>query len=132
MENLEHIGIAVRDLKESIPRYELLLSTPCYKTQSVESQQVITAFFKLGTTKIELLQPIGQAGPVFEFLKKRGEGMHHMAFAVKDIRAEMQRLASAGFQLLSEEPLEGADDKWVCFIHPRDASGVLTELVQDR
>lgn len=129
---IEHIGIAVDRLEESIPRYETLLGSPCYKTETVASQGVITAFFKVGESKIELLQPLDTSGPIAKFLQKHGQGMHHIAYAVEDIKAEMLRLTDQGFRLLNAQPVEGADNKWVCFLHPKDATGVLTELVQER
>jgi methylmalonyl-CoA/ethylmalonyl-CoA epimerase len=132
MRKVEHIGIAVRSLEAAIPVYEKLLDTPCYKRERVEGEQVDTAFFRQGETKIELLEGTDPEGVIASFLAKRGEGMHHVAFDTADIRAEMQRLKEAGFRLLSEEPRPGADNKWVCFIHPKDTAGVLVELCQDR
>lgn len=129
---IEHIGIAVHSLEEAIPRYERMMGTYVYKREVVESEGVETAFLLCGPNKIELLESRKPDGPIALFLEKRGEGMHHVAFAVEDIRFEMQRLKLEGFQLLNEEPKEGADGKWVCFIHPRGLSGVLTELCQDR
>ena len=132
MQKIEHIGIAVHDLQESIPRYEKLLGTACYKQERVETQAVITAFFKVGESKIELLQPLKDEGPIAAFLEKRGEGMHHIAYAVADIKTAMAALSEQDFRLLNLEPVQGADQKWVCFLHPKDASGVLTELVQEQ
>ena len=131
MEQIEHIGIAVRDLKVSIPIYEKLLNTECYKQEAVESEHVTTAFFKVGPNKIELLQPTSSESAIFKFLETRGEGIHHIAYAVGDIRSEMTRLQKDGLRLLNEEPKRGADNKLICFIHPKDASGVLTELCQE-
>lgn len=130
MDKIEHIGIAVSDLKEGIRRYEQLLQTPCYKTETVESEYVTTAFFKVGESKIELLQAIDERSPIFSFIERRGEGLHHIAYEVADIRSEMQRLKSEGYRLLNEQPKKGADNKWICFVHPKDANGVLMELVQ--
>ncbi len=132
MEKLEHIGIAVRSLAEAIPRYEKLLGTPCYKTEEVASEQVRTAFFKQGESKIELLESMSPEGVIAQFIEKRGEGLHHIAFAVSDIHAEMEKKKSDGFQLLNTEPKAGADNKLVCFIHPKSAGGVLVELCQER
>jgi methylmalonyl-CoA/ethylmalonyl-CoA epimerase len=128
MQKVEHIGIAVKDLAISIPLFEKLLNTPCYKTEQVDSEQVNTAFFRNGETKIELLQGLDAASVITRFIEKKGEGMHHIAFEVADIEAEMKRLAAEGFTLLQEKPKPGADNKWVCFLHPRDTNGVLVEL----
>jgi methylmalonyl-CoA/ethylmalonyl-CoA epimerase len=132
MLKVEHIGIAVKDLNVSIPLFETLLQTPCYKTEPVESEQVNTAFFRQGETKIELVQGLGPGSVISRYVDKRGEGMHHIAFEVVDIRAEMQRLAAAGFTLLNAEPKEGADNKLVCFLHPKDTNGVLIELCMEK
>ncbi len=132
MKKIEHIGIAVKSLNHSVPLYERLLGTPCYKTEKVESEGVITAFFMTGENKVELLEAIHEGSAISRFIEKRGEGLHHIAFEVADIRLEMQRLKEAGFHLLSEQPQPGADNKLVCFIHPRSASGVLIELCQER
>jgi methylmalonyl-CoA/ethylmalonyl-CoA epimerase len=130
MNKIEHIGIAVKNLEESILKYELLLQTACYKREIVISEHVETAFFKVGESKIELLEAIDNQGSIATFIEKRGEGIHHIAYEVDDIRKEMKRLAQDGFRLLNEEPKKGADNKWVCFVHPKDAFGVLTELVE--
>lgn len=132
MEKVEHIGIAVQELSLAIPLYEKLLNTNCYKTESVAGEKVNTAFFRQGETKIELLESSDPDGIIAKFIAKKGEGLHHIAFDVKDIKAEMLRLSAAGFQLLNTEPKQGADNKWVCFIHPRDTHGVLIELCQER
>lgn len=132
MEKVEHIGIAVQELSLAIPLYEKLLNTNCYKTESVASEKVNTAFFRQGETKIELLESSDPNGVIAKFIAKKGEGLHHIAFDVKDIKAEMIRLSAAGFQLLNTEPKQGADNKWVCFLHPRDTHGVLIELCQER
>ncbi|MDP4150813.1 MAG: VOC family protein [Bacteroidota bacterium] len=134
MLKVEHIGIAVKSLSASIPLFERLLNTPCYKTELVEGEQVDTAFFKQGETKIELLEDKapGGEGVIGKYLQKRGEGVHHIAFAVADLKAEMQRLAEQGFTLLNEQPKLGADNKWVCFLHPRDTQGLLVELCMER
>lgn len=132
MKKIEHIGIAVKSLTVSIPLFEKLLGTPCYKTESVESEKVNTAFFRSGESKIELLESIEPEGIIGQFIEKKGEGMHHIAFSVSDIRAEMDRLSKEGFILLNTEPKKGADNKWVCFLHPKSTNGVLVELCQER
>lgn len=132
MDKIEHIGIAVKDLKASIPLFEKLLNTQCYKTETVESEQVATAFFKTGDSKIELVAATSQEGAIGKFILKRGEGIHHIAFQVTDLKAEMKRLADAGFRLVHDEPREGADNKMVCFLHPAGTNGVLVELVTDK
>ena len=132
MQKVEHIGIAVRDLATSIPLYETLLATPCYKTEQVESERVNTAFFRTGDTKIELLQGLSPDSVITRFVESRGEGMHHIAFEVADIHAEMQRLSSAGFALLNPAPKPGADNKLVCFLHPKTTGGVLIELCMEK
>ncbi len=132
MIRVEHIGIAVKDLKGSIPLFEKLLNTNCYKTEKVETEAVNTAFFKQGETKIELLESISAEGVIAKHIEKKGEGLHHIAFEVADIHAEMERLKSEGFILLSEKPKEGADNKLVCFLHPKSTNGVLIELCMDK
>ena len=132
MQKVEHIGIAVGDLGVSVPLFERLLGSACYKTEEVESERVVTAFFRSGDTKIELLQGLGEESVITKFVARRGEGMHHIAFAVEDIYAEMRRLAAEGFTLLNAEPKAGADNKLVCFLHPKDTSGVLIELCMER
>lgn len=132
MKHVEHIGIAVRSLSEANERYERLLGQKAYKTEVVESEGVTTAFYKTGETKIELLEATRSDSPIAKFIENRGEGIHHIAYAVDDIRAEMARLREEGFRLLNEEPKAGADNKWVCFLHPKDAGGVLVELCQER
>ena len=132
MEKIEHIGIAVKDLAISIPLFEKLLNTACYKTELVESEKVHTAFFSTGETKIELLESTDPNGVIARFIERKGEGLHHIAFDVADIKAEMKRLQSEGFVLLNEEPKPGADNKLVCFLHPKETNGVLIELCQDR
>ena len=127
---VEHIGIAVKDLTKSIPLFEQLLGSPCYKTETVASEAVNTAFFLQKSTKIELLETSDPAGPIAKFIDKKGEGMHHIAFEVPDIIAEMERLKKQGFTLLSETPKKGADNKLICFVHPKETNGVLIELCQ--
>jgi methylmalonyl-CoA/ethylmalonyl-CoA epimerase len=131
MQKIEHIGIAVKSLKDSITLYEKLLNTTCYKTELVESEQVETAFFKTGDSKIELVSSTNDNGVIAKYIEKRGEGMHHIAFAVEDIEAEMQRLKNEGFTLLNEKPKRGADNKWICFVHPKNTNGVLIELCME-
>lgn len=131
MLKVEHIGIAVQSLSHSIPLFQNILKTPCYKQETVESEGVTTAFFKTGETKIELLESSGGHGVLKKFLDKRGEGLHHIAFEVADIEAEMARLQAEGFTLLHPTPKKGADNKLICFIHPKDTAGVLIELCQD-
>lgn len=132
MLSVEHIGIAVKKLSLSVPIFEKLLGTQCYKTEAVESERVNTAFFKTGDTKIELLESSLPDGVIAKYIEKRGEGIHHIAFTVTDIYAEMERLRGEGFQLLNDEPKAGADNKLVCFIHPASANGVLIELCMER
>lgn len=131
MKKVEHIGIAVRSLDQSVPLYEKLLQTPCYKRETVESEQVDTAFFLQGDTKIELLQSQNPEGVIARFIEKKGEGMHHIAFEVDDIHAEMARLRQEGFELLNPEPKKGADNKLICFLHPKTTGGVLVELCME-
>jgi methylmalonyl-CoA/ethylmalonyl-CoA epimerase len=128
----EHIGIAVKDLSISVPLFEKLLNSQCYKTETVESEAVNTAFFKTGDTKIELVQSSAEDGVIAKFIERKGEGMHHIAFEVADIEAEMARLQAEGFVLLNEKPKLGADNKLVCFLHPKGTNGVLVELCQER
>ncbi len=129
--NLEHIGIAVRDLASSNELFTKLLNAPPYKAEAVDSEGVTTSFFRVNESKIELLEATRPDSPISKFIEKRGEGIHHLAFEVDDIRAEMQRLANEGFTLLSDEPKRGADNKWVCFLHPKGTNGVLVELCQE-
>ena len=132
MKKVEHIGIAVRDLTVAIPLFEQLLDTHCYKTEEVDSEKVTTAFFQKGETKIELLQGQGPDSVITRFIEKKGEGMHHIAFDVADIHAEMKRLAAAGFTLLNDQPKAGADNKLICVLHPKDTHSVLIELCMER
>ncbi|MEY2647097.1 MAG: hypothetical protein RL158_1073 [Bacteroidota bacterium] len=127
---VEHIGIAVKDLSVSIPLFERLLGSSCYKTETVASEQVETAFFLQNGGKIELVQSTQPDGVIAKYIDKKGEGMHHIAFEVPDIQAEMERLKKEGFTLLNETPKKGADNKLVCFVHPKDCNGVLIELCQ--
>lgn len=132
MKKIEHIGIAVKDFSVSVPLFEKLLNTPCYKTELVETEQVRTAFFQKGETKIELLESTTPDGVIAKFIEKKGEGMHHIAFEVADIEAEIARLKEQGFVLLQDAPRKGADNKWVAFLHPKSTGGVLIELCQER
>lgn len=130
MVKVEHIGIAVRTLAHSVPLFEKLLNIQCYKTEMVESEKVNTAFFKKGDTKIELLESTEDTGIISKFIEKKGEGVHHIAFDVEDIEAEIVRLRNEGFVVLGEKPKRGADNKLVCFLHPKNTNGVLIELCQ--
>jgi methylmalonyl-CoA/ethylmalonyl-CoA epimerase len=132
MNKLEHIGIAVKSLSQSIPLFEALLNTNCYKEEFVESEAVKTAFFAVDNQKIELLESTEPGGTIAKFIEKKGEGVHHIAFAVTDIAAEIRRLSKAGFVVLNEIPRTGADNKLVCFLHPKNTNGVLIELVMDK
>jgi methylmalonyl-CoA/ethylmalonyl-CoA epimerase len=132
MKKIEHIGIAVKELSVSIPLFEKLLNTPCYKTEAVESEQVNTAFFQTGESKIELVQAFSSGSVINRFIEKKGEGLHHIAFEVDDIEEEIKRLKNEGFHFINEKPKEGADNKIVCFLHPKETNGVLIELVANR
>lgn len=131
MKRIEHIGIAVKDLEAANKTYNALLGAEHYKTESVESEGVSTSFFKIGESKIELLAATNPESPIAKFIDKRGEGIHHIAFYVDDITAEIERLKGEGFRLLNEMPKPGADNKIVAFMHPKDANGVLVELCQE-
>lgn len=132
MLKVEHIGIAVKSLSESIPLFEKLLNSQCYKMEAVESEAVSTAFFQKGETKIELLESSSEEGVITKFIDKKGEGIHHIAFEVDDIVSEMERLKAEGFVLLNEQPKDGADNKLVCFLHPKTTNSVLIELCQEK
>lgn len=132
MLRVEHIGIAIKELSVSIPLFEKLLGTNCYKQETVESERVNTAFFRQGETKIELLEGTEPEGVIAKFIEKKGEGIHHLAFEVSDIFQEMARLKNEGFVLLNEEPRHGADNKLVCFLHPKHTNGVLIELCMEK
>lgn len=131
MNKVEHIGIAVKSLSVSIPLFTKMLHTDCYKTEEVESEKVRTAFFKNGETKIELLESLEPDGVIAKFIEKKGEGMHHIAFEVENIDKEMDRLQKEGFTLINEKAKKGADNKLVCFVHPKDTNSVLIELCQE-
>jgi methylmalonyl-CoA/ethylmalonyl-CoA epimerase len=130
--NIEHLGIAVKSLEEGNALYTKILGVPPYKQEAVEAEGVRTSFFKVGSTKIELLEATHAESPIAKFIEKRGEGLHHVAYAVDNIKAEMARLSLEGFRMLNAEPKEGADHKWVCFLYPKDTGGTLIELCQDR
>ena len=132
MQKVEHIGIAVKSLADSIPLFEKLLQTNCYKTETVATEAVNTAFFSAGDTKIELLESTTQNGVINKYIQKKGEGIHHIAFEVTDIYAEMERLQKEGFILLSDQPKNGADNKLVCFLHPKSTNSILVEICQTR
>jgi methylmalonyl-CoA/ethylmalonyl-CoA epimerase len=132
MLKIEHIGIAVKSLADSIPLFEKLLNRPCYKTETVSTEAVKTAFFALGPNKLELLESTDPEGIITKYIRQHGEGIHHIAIAVEDIESEMKRLAAEGFQLLQDQPRPGADNKIVCFLHPKSTGGVLVELVMER
>ena len=131
-QKVEHIGIAVKSLQTANLLYTQLLGVEPYKQETVESEMVRTSFFKVGETKIELLEATDPQGAIARFIEKRGEGVHHIAYEVPDICAAMQRLQNEGFRLLNEHPKPGADNKLVCFVHPKSCGGVLTELCQER
>ena len=131
MLKIEHLGIAVKDLNASTALYEQLLNTPCYKTEEVASEGVNTAFFRVGESKVELLEATSAESPIAKFIEKRGQGIHHVAFEVENIEAEIKRLGALGFEVLNEVPKKGADNKLVCFLHPRTTGGVLIELCQE-
>ena len=131
MKKIEHIGIAVKDLEASNKVFESLFGKEPYKTEFVESEHVITSFFKSGPNKIELLQATEDNSPIAKFIEKRGEGIHHIAFAVDDIEKEIKRLKKSGFVLINETPKKGADNKLIVFLHPKFTKGVLIELCQD-
>lgn len=131
MLKIEHIGIAVKNLASSNNLFEKLFNTEHYKVESVQSENVNTSFFKIGSTKVELLEATDSNSAIAKFIEKHGEGVHHIAFEVEDIHAEMKRLAGEGFTLLSDQPKKGADNKLICFLHPKSANGVLIELCQE-
>jgi methylmalonyl-CoA/ethylmalonyl-CoA epimerase len=132
IKKIEHIGIAVKDLSHSNELFKKLFGNEHYKVEAVESEGVSTSFFMLGETKIELLQATTPDSAIAKFIDKKGEGIHHIAYAVDDIKSEMERLKSEGFEILNQEPKQGADNKLICFLHPKSTNGVLVELCQDR
>jgi len=131
MEKIEHLGIAVKDIDAANSIYTSLLGVAPYKSEVVESEGVTTSFFKCGESKIELLQATNSNSPISKFIEKKGEGIHHIAFAVNDIKEEVTRLKKEGFLVLNEEPKRGADNKLVVFLHPKSSNGVLVELCQE-
>jgi methylmalonyl-CoA/ethylmalonyl-CoA epimerase len=131
MKKIEHIGIAVKDLEAAKKTYRSLLGVDSYKDELVESEAVMTSFFRTGPNKIELLAATDESSAIHKYLEKNREGIHHIAFAVDNILEEMKRLEKEGFRLLNKEPKKGADNKLICFVHPKDSNGVLIELCQD-
>ena len=132
MKKVEHIGIAVKDLNNANALFEKLFNQSHYKVEEVESEGVSTSFFKVGDTKIELLQALQADSPIAKFIEKRGEGIHHIAFEVDDIQSEMERLQAEGFELIHTEAKDGVDNKKICFLHPKSTNGVLIELCQEK
>jgi methylmalonyl-CoA/ethylmalonyl-CoA epimerase len=132
MRKIEHLGIAVRSIEESRQVYEKLLNAPCYKLEEVKSEGVNTAFFQIGESKIELLEATKDNSPIAKFIEKRGPGIHHIAFDVDDIDAEIKRLKSEGFTMIHEIAKDGADNKRIAFLHPKSTDGILVELCMDR
>ncbi|PKR80192.1 methylmalonyl-CoA epimerase [Brumimicrobium salinarum] len=132
MNKIEHIGIAVRNMDEAIQTYEKLLNSKCYKVEEVASEGVKTAFFKVGDSKIELLEATNPNSPIAKFIEKRGVGMHHIAYDVSDIEIEIKRLKDLGFALIQQSPKNGADNKLIAFLHPKSTEGTLVELCQER
>ena len=132
MKKIEHLGIAVKSLETANDTYRKLLGIAHYKIEKVESEKVNTSFFKVGENKIELLEGTDPNGVIAKFIEKKGEGIHHIAFAVENIQEEMKRLKEEGFQLLSEAPKQGADNKLVCFLHPKTTNGILIELCMEK
>ncbi len=131
MNKIEHIGIAVKDIEAANKVYQDILGVAAYKSEEVASEHVITSFFQVGESKIELLQATSEDSAIAKFIEKKGEGIHHIAFDVDDIHAEMDRLSGLGYQILNEEPKQGADNKLICFLHPKGSHGVLIELCQE-
>lgn len=131
MQKIEHLGIAVKDINKSNALFAQLLGVEHYKTEEVTSEHVLTSFFKVGENKIELVAATSEDSAIHKYLEKNREGIHHVAFAVDDIVAEMERLKKQGFRLLNETPKRGADNKLVCFVHPKSANGILVELCQE-
>ena len=131
MVRIEHIGIAVKDLDKANELFQKLFGTPSYKEEVVDSEHVTTSFFGIGPNKVELLQAGAPESAIAKYIDKKGEGIHHIAFEVDDILAEMERLESEGFELINKAPKKGADNKLVCFLHPKSTNGVLVELCQE-
>jgi len=131
IKKIEHIGIAVKDIEKANELYTNLLGIKPYKSEAVESEQVVTSFFKIGDSKVELLEAKSPESAIYKFIEKKGEGLHHIAFEVENIEMEMENLKKLGFTLLSDKPKRGADNKLICFVHPKSANGVLVELCQE-
>jgi methylmalonyl-CoA/ethylmalonyl-CoA epimerase len=131
MRKIEHIGIAVNDIEASNKVFTKIFGKESYKSESVQSESVITSFFQVGESKIELVAATNQDSPIAKYLAKNREGMHHIAFDVVDIKSEMKRLQSEGIRTLNDQPKQGADNKLICFLHPKDTNGVLIELCQE-
>jgi methylmalonyl-CoA/ethylmalonyl-CoA epimerase len=132
MKKIEHIGIAVEDMAKAEKIFSIIFGKTAYKKEEVFSESVKTTFFKIGESKIELVSATKEDSPIAKFLTKNGEGMHHIAFAVEDIKKEMERLKKEGIRLLNDTPKVGADNQLICFLHPKDTSGVLIELCQEK
>ncbi len=132
LKKIEHIGIAVKDLENSNALFKKLFGAAHYKIEKVESEGVSTSFFMLGETKIELLQATNEKSSIAKFIEKKGEGIHHIAYAVDDIHSEMERLKKEGFEIINKEPKEGANNKLICFLHPKSTNGILVELCQEK
>ena len=132
IQKIEHIGIAVKNLETSNELFKKLFGKEHYKIETIESEGVSTSFFMLGETKIELLQATNENSSIAKFIEKKGEGIHHIAYAVNNIEAEMQRLKNEGFELINAQPKDGADNKRICFLHPKTTNGVLVELCEDK
>lgn len=132
MVRIEHIGIAVNELEKANDLFRKLFGEAAYKSETVDTEYVTTSFFKIGQSKIELLEASSPESTISKFIEKKGEGIHHIAFEVDDIKMEMERLKAEGFQLLNDEPKNGADNKLVCFLHPKSTNGVLVELCQEQ
>ena len=132
MKKIDHIGIAVKNMAESNDLFRKLMGQPHYKIEVVDSEKVATSFFQIGESKIELLEASDPESPIAKFIEKRGEGIHHIAYDVEDIYAEMERLKKEGFEIINDKPKEGADNKLICFLHPKSTNGILVELCQER
>ncbi|WP_026903656.1 methylmalonyl-CoA epimerase [Pedobacter glucosidilyticus] len=130
MKKLDHVGIAVQNLKDAIPVFEAVMNTKVYKEEDVPEQQVRTVFLQAGESKIELLEALSDESAIAKFINKKGEGVHHLAFEVDDIFEEIKRLQALGYELINPEPRKGADDKWIAFLHPKNTKGVLIEICQ--
>ncbi|KHJ39579.1 methylmalonyl-CoA epimerase [Pedobacter glucosidilyticus] len=131
MKKLDHVGIAVKSLKDAIPVFEAIMNTKVYKEEDVVEQQVKTVFLQAGESKVELLAALNDESTIAKFLNKRGEGIHHLAFEVDDIFEEIKRFQALGYELINTEPRKGADDKWIAFLHPKNTNGVLIEICQE-